>query len=335
MTNRLELNWKLDGFVDEQRYYCSETPIDVNNLPSPSAILSSDARTYIDNAPRVLGKKYHVRIGAVKNGTEKISQENVIVYGQPWLPLQLSTALYFDGNSIVQTSNVVSQMNDLSVNAFHATQSNNMYRPILSAFKNGAPAVKFNGINQFLDVLDAGYLLNGASAWWHFAVFEVSKKSSDNDILAFGGKAKIVQVLNSDKIMVGGRRLTSDSWVGINSVSNVSNSETICFGQADYATRSLFNYVNGNLESSSTTWQTSGVTDNTMQTVRVGANPAKDLPGGLPGVFSNAKIGCCIMGRGVLSAEDRQKLEGWAAHKYGLTDNLPIDHPYKTLVPTI
>ena len=37
MTNRLELNWELDGVVDEQRYYCSETPIDPLNLPVPKA----------------------------------------------------------------------------------------------------------------------------------------------------------------------------------------------------------------------------------------------------------------------------------------------------------
>lgn len=44
MTNRLELNWSLDGFVDEQRYYCSETPIDSENLPAPKVILDGEAR---------------------------------------------------------------------------------------------------------------------------------------------------------------------------------------------------------------------------------------------------------------------------------------------------
>ncbi|MBI1453695.1 hypothetical protein IL972_17540, partial [Acinetobacter sp. FL51] len=48
LTNRLELNWKLDGFVDEQRYYCSETPIDPENLPVPKAVLAGDVRTYVD-----------------------------------------------------------------------------------------------------------------------------------------------------------------------------------------------------------------------------------------------------------------------------------------------
>jgi hypothetical protein len=34
------------------------------------------------------------------------------------------------------------------------------------------------------------------------------------------------------------------------------------------------------------------------------------------------------------SLTDLQKLEGWAAHKYGLTANLPSDHPYKLVGPT-
>ena len=72
-TNRLELNWSLDGFVDEQRYYCSETPIDSENLPVPKVILDGEARSYIDTDVEV-GKTYYVRVGSVKNGVEKISE---------------------------------------------------------------------------------------------------------------------------------------------------------------------------------------------------------------------------------------------------------------------
>ena len=77
MTNRLELNWKLDGFVDEQRYYCSETPISTDNLPSAKAVLSGDVRTYVDTAIEV-GKSYCVRLGSVKNNVEKISTEKSV-----------------------------------------------------------------------------------------------------------------------------------------------------------------------------------------------------------------------------------------------------------------
>ncbi|WP_207667520.1 LamG domain-containing protein [Acinetobacter chengduensis] len=77
MTNRLELNWKLDGFVDEQRYYCSETPIDPENLPVPKAVLAGDVRTYVDTDIEA-GRTYYVRIGSVKNGTEKLSDEKAV-----------------------------------------------------------------------------------------------------------------------------------------------------------------------------------------------------------------------------------------------------------------
>ncbi|WP_151803995.1 LamG-like jellyroll fold domain-containing protein [Acinetobacter bereziniae] len=74
MTNRLEINWKLDGFVDEQRYYCSETHIDINNLPAPKVILGAEVRSYSDTEIEA-GKKYFIRIGSAKNSIEKLSDE--------------------------------------------------------------------------------------------------------------------------------------------------------------------------------------------------------------------------------------------------------------------
>lgn len=43
---------------------------------------------------------------------------------------------------------------------------------------------------------------------------------------------------------------------------------------------------------------------------------------------------CEIIGiNGLLSKEDRQKIEGYLAHKWGLTANLPADHPYNSSPP--
>lgn len=77
MTNRLELIWKLDGFIDEQRYYCSEATIDPISLPPAKAILSGDLRVYTDYDVEV-GKTYYIRVGSVKNGVEKISDEVLV-----------------------------------------------------------------------------------------------------------------------------------------------------------------------------------------------------------------------------------------------------------------
>jgi hypothetical protein len=42
---------------------------------------------------------------------------------------------------------------------------------------------------------------------------------------------------------------------------------------------------------------------------------------------------CIVQGR--TSAEDMARWDGWAAHKYGFTDLLPADHPYKNAPPRI
>lgn len=67
----------MDGLIEEQRYYCSTSPIDVNSLPSPKAVLANDVRSYVDTAITA-GQTYYVRVSTVKNGVEKVSSESRI-----------------------------------------------------------------------------------------------------------------------------------------------------------------------------------------------------------------------------------------------------------------
>lgn len=99
MTNRLEINWKLDGFVDEQRYYCSETPIDPLDPPAPKAVLAGDIRTYTDTAIDV-DKTYYVAVGAVKGGVEKVSQELEIFAGSDEHWDKVVALLHFNGDLV-------------------------------------------------------------------------------------------------------------------------------------------------------------------------------------------------------------------------------------------
>ena len=98
MTNRIELNWNLEGLVDEQRYYCSETPIDPKNLPAPKAVLPGDVRTYVDTDIDV-GKTYYVRIGSVKNVVEKLSAEQSIYASN--IDLNYKVKLLIRNNSLI------------------------------------------------------------------------------------------------------------------------------------------------------------------------------------------------------------------------------------------
>ena len=95
-TNRLELNWKLDGFVDEQRYYCSEIPIDLDNLPAPKVILAGDVRTYVDTDIEI-GKTYHMCISSVKNGVEKCSEIKLVRVGDEYRENVVALLRFEDG----------------------------------------------------------------------------------------------------------------------------------------------------------------------------------------------------------------------------------------------
>lgn len=105
MTNRLELNWKLDGFVDEQRYYCSETPIDPENLPAPKAVLAGDVRTYVDTEIEI-GKTYCVCVGSVRNGIEKISEEIYVFTGADEYSSNVISLLNFEASIIDEKSRI-------------------------------------------------------------------------------------------------------------------------------------------------------------------------------------------------------------------------------------
>lgn len=105
MTNRLELNWKLDGFVDEQRYYCSETKFTAESKPVVKAILADGVRTYVDTDIDA-DKTYYVAVGSVRNGVEKLSEVEVIntTMSDPYWA-NVTSLLRFDGanNSTVFT----------------------------------------------------------------------------------------------------------------------------------------------------------------------------------------------------------------------------------------
>ena len=103
MTNRLELNWSLDGFVDEQRYYCSETPIELNALPVPKAVLAGDVRTYVDTDIE-MSKTYYICLSSVRNGIEKISQQVSITTGDAYSQY-VKALLHFNGDLIDVVSN--------------------------------------------------------------------------------------------------------------------------------------------------------------------------------------------------------------------------------------
>jgi len=53
------------------------------------------------------------------------------------------------------------------------------------------------------------------------------------------------------------------------------------------------------------------------------------------GSFFSGNIAEIVFFDSILTTDDRQKMEGYLAHKWGLAANLPAGHPYKAAAPTV
>ena len=74
--------------------------------------------------------------------------------------------------------------------------------------------------------------------------------------------------------------------------------------------------------------------DNSLDTnmdLRIFRNRANERMGGIMAEFFSV---ASIPGTGGTDITDVQKAEGYLAHKWGLTSNLPVSHPYKSVAPT-
>ena len=73
--------------------------------------------------------------------------------------------------------------------------------------------------------------------------------------------------------------------------------------------------------------------DNSLDTnmdLRIFRNRANERMGGIMAEFFSV---ASIPGTGGTDITDVQKAEGYLAHKWGLTSNLPVSHPYKSVAP--
>lgn len=338
MSIEIDFSYAIDGFFSSVNYYRSETPMDAGSMPAPTA-MGITGLTYTDTTA-TKGKYYYVRFGSVRSSVEKISNEYRVLAGNPWTPTSLvnHADLWLDSaNAVVDVSNRIAQLTDLSGNNFHASQSNNTNKPILSA-----ESATFNGTSHYMNIA-APDLFRNVGYGYIFAV--ASKNSLDgsvaeraiagwsNNATSFRLGLLFGTTVVANKISVGGRRLDGDAYDGVESSFTVTaNRMYIICGIVNYNSREIKLYIDGQLNVSKTNAFTgAGSTSNTSSTrSRIGSNLTAT-----PTTYGDMTLKMTLADNQILSDSDRQKLEGWAAHKYGLLTNLPIDHPYKVNPPVV
>jgi uncharacterized repeat protein (TIGR02543 family) len=238
-----------------------------------------------------------------------------------WNPSHTTTALWLDAddaNTLALSGNTVSQWNDKSGNNRHATASGTAQPTATENGLNNKRVLTFDGVSDVLNV-NLDFLANTS----HSAFIVLADPSAYSNIYGAANGSGGANSLH----------------VGFNG----SNKYRINYWGHDYAptvtgnfvsTGSIMNYVwplgspkqifaNGKLEGSGHNALAPGTMSGGGRIGRVTGHP-----------YLGAKLGEIIICTGTLGQADREKFEGYLAHKWGLPANLPASHPHKSNFPT-
>tara|TARA_R110000868_G_scaffold52100_1_gene164839 strand:+ start:2677 stop:3462 length:786 start_codon:yes stop_codon:yes gene_type:complete len=248
------------------------------------------------------------------------------VTGTGWTPANITTQLWLDASdsaTITTVSSKVSQWNDKSGNTRNATQSTDANRPTYTtAGLNGLNVITFTTAS-FQSMVMSSVISSGASSG---SIFWVQKNTFDpptvtEDIGSFISKTwgtpspyNHFPFLDGDVYMGAFRNtrinagnptpsLTTPRIVGIE--SNSSSYKMLIDGTSFYTGGGSF------------------------------ALPPSSVTIGEPALYAFRGYAAeLIVVDSILSTGDREKIEGYLAHKWGITSGLPSGHPYKSVAPS-
>lgn len=256
--------------------------------------------------------------------------------GELWTPAQITTALWLDAadaSTISQSSGAVDEWRDKSGNARHTTASTTARPVVTSAGLGGKDVITFDGTN---DVLTTTLATGLSSSFAVFAVvvplrnqaiegYVVSEVASySNYWLSFGRGSP-----------APGQKMGISMFDGANNpISDFATLPTlgqgyIMAGVRDTVAspRKLFYYQDETLRGNET--DTTSLIAPGYSLLRIGGQVNQ------PNRYGNFRIAEVVIVPSLPSTTLRQQMSGYLAHKWGLTANLPSDHPYKSTPPTV
>ena len=243
-----------------------------------------------------------------------------------WDPSQIISSIWLDASdtsTITHDANLISQWSDKSGNDNHATQSSNGSKPILNASDpDGKVIIDFDGINDSL----LAPTLNINQSYSIYLVAKSNKTSSgtphdrDRDYLFDGigpGQERTLIALNrSGKVDM----YAYNSWA--NSSINTPTGYFVISAVCNTSSSSLA------LNGTNVTGLTIGASSFTNG-LTIGANMSSTSD------FLDGSIAEFLIIDETSSTSTRQRVEGYLAHKWGISSQLPTSHPFKNDIPRV
>jgi hypothetical protein len=248
-----------------------------------------------------------------------------------WTPSNIATSLWLDAadsSTITLNGSSVSGWSDKSGNGRNASQATALQQPTYTSnAQNGYGIISFDGSNDNLDISSTTLITSGNSNFGFFVAYKAK--------VATSGYGTILANYSSGNFQVvfGGQSVAAylAPW-------GLYNNASIDLDSGNY-TQNLNWIISCVRTSGSFIGYTNGTTKNTVsntQSVYTGANTASAWSVGantVNGEAGNMDLYELIVINETVSTDTRQKIEGYLAHKWGLTSDLPADHPYKNAKP--
>jgi hypothetical protein len=252
-----------------------------------------------------------------------------------WNPSMLSTALWLDAadaSTITESGGAVSQWDDKSGNNRDVSQATTSAQPLLiSNALNQLPLLRFDGSNDYLFNASPG--LNGLSTVTILGVFKLLATPVNEDVLAGIGSTGQLRAVRSIWRAANQANVGTLGW-GANVLDSGLSYDTPnphIFGMYNTG----LNIPNNTVVVKDGTISVNTVFENVSYLTTADGFSVGSLQGSsVNNYYANMECGEIVVLGTAPSTDTRQRIEGYLAHKWGLTANLPSDHPYKLVGPT-
>ena len=258
-----------------------------------------------------------------------------------WTPAQLTTAVWLDADdasTVTTVSGNVSQWNDKSGNGRNCVQTDASLRPpYTTSAINSRAAVEFNissAAGHFLDGLSTGSRTLSSRSM--FCVFQETTSVNNAGVFVAapsGGNdfSQTTAVVYTTTESPNNFDVVGSTGISYQIKSSGAKPTSLGVYGEVFSTTTGSLYTNGTLAGTDASFTAFAASSG--QGYLVGSRYS-DGPGG-SGSRLRGRIGEIVYVDSSLSTLNREKLEGYLAHKWGLTGSLPGGHPYKTTAPTI
>ena len=243
-----------------------------------------------------------------------------------WTPSNLDsgtlTAWYKADSLSLNDGDAVSLWDDSSGNGYDVSQAVGVRQPTFETNElNGLPVIRYDNVNDLLSDGDIADLDVGTGDIWMACVFKSTDDSTQQCLFEKGETTFGLFVTGGGDLKA---RLGSQANAPTQSSGNWSRTAFV-IATASRVSSTCNGFVNGSDMTTTGTTDTGSISNSDVFDIgstAVGASPM------------NGDIAEVMVGGATLSTDDRQKIEGYLAHRYGLEGNLPSDHPYKSAAPT-